>query len=401
MHYRIVLMVAAFVVAAGCSDSTPVAPPDVAEGRALATGETTASDRWMVATRNIIGRREVGSPVMITRNFALIAVAEYNAATAAGAAAATGGKKPSEAGAVAGASAAVLRALYPAEDTAVTAQLASDRAYFRTISAETVYDFTAGEAIGAVIAAQVLARAATDGSDAVWTGPIPVGPAFWTNAAPPAQPVSPLLGQARGWFLTAGNQFRPAAPPAIASAAFATDLAEVRALAAGRTADQLVLAQFWQFASGPSGPIGYFSELAGGLTRAAAYNERKSARVYALIHMAMRDATISCWDAKYAYWLVRPFQVDPSISTPVGRPNFPAYPSAHSCVSASAANVLSGLFPASKSMMDAKVVEAGISRLYAGLHYRFDVTAGQDIGVKVAALALTRVPAINTPVVLR
>jgi len=47
------------------------------------------------------------------------------------------------------------------------------------------------------------------------------------------------------------------------------------------------------------------------------------------------------------------------------------------------------------------VVEAGISRIYAGLHYRFYITAGRNIGVKVAALALTRVPAVNTPVVLR
>jgi len=355
----------------------------------------------MRATRVIIGRREVGSPVMITRNFALIAVAEYNAATAAGAAAPVAGKKPSEAGAVAGASAAMLRALYPAEDTAVTAQLVSDRAYFVTIAAETAFDFAAGEAVGAGIAAQVLARAATDGSNAIWTGTIPVGPAFWSNAAPPAQPVTPLLGQARGWFLTSGDQFRPVAPPAVTSAAFATDLAEVRTLNAARTPDQLALAQFWQFASGPSGPIGHFSELAGGLTNAAAYNERRSARVYALLHMAMRDATISCWDAKYAYWLIRPFQTDPSITTPVGRPNFPSYPSAHSCISAAAANVLTGLFPSSKATMDAKVVEAGISRIYAGLHFRFDITSGQEIGVKVAALALTRVPAVNRPVLLQ
>ncbi len=401
MHNRIVLIVAAVVVAVACSDSTPVAPVAVTEGRALSTGETTASDRWMVATREIVGRREVGSPAMVTRNFALVAVAEYNAATAAGAAAPTAGKKPSEAGAVAGASAAVLRALYSVEDSAVTAQLASDRTYFRTIAAEAAFDFTAGEAIGASIAAEVLARAATDGSNAIWTGTIPVGPGFWTNAPPPAQPVAPSLGQARGWFLTSGDQFRPAAPPAITSTAFATDLAEVRALTAARTPAQLVLAQYWQYASGPSGPIGHFSEVAGGLTKAAAYNERQSARVYALLHMAMRDATISCWDAKYAYWLIRPYQMDPSISTPVGRPNFPSYPSAHSCLAGAAAGVLSSLFPSSKAMMDAQVADAGISRIYGGLHYRFDVTAGQEIGAKVAALALTHVPAVNTPVVLR
>lgn len=167
MHSRIVLMVAAIVTCAACSDTNSVGPQNISEGRALSPGETTASDRWMRSTRVIIGRREVGSPVMITRNFALVAVAEYNAATAAGNSAALAGKKPSEAGAVAGASAAVLRALYPAEDTAITAQLAADRTYFARIAPESSFDFAAGEAVGATVAAQVLARAATDGSNAV------------------------------------------------------------------------------------------------------------------------------------------------------------------------------------------------------------------------------------------
>jgi membrane-associated phospholipid phosphatase len=248
---------------------------------------------------------------------------------------------------------------------------------------------------------QILARAATDRSSAVWTGTIPVGPGYWTNAAPPAQPVAPLWGQVKAWFLTSGDQFRSAAPPSVSTAEYATALAEVKALTIARTADQLTLAQFWQFASGPAGPIGHFTELAGGYTAAAQYNERRTARVYAVLHMAMMDATISCWDAKYAFRYVRPFQADPTITTPVGRPNFPSYPSAHSCITGAAAGVLSDLFPASKTLMDAKVADAGMSRIYAGLHYRFDISAGNTLGTQVAALALTHVPAVNVPVLLR
>ena len=221
------------------------------------------------------------------------------------------------------------------------------------------------------------------------------------NAPAPAQPVAPLWGQSRGWYLTSGDQFRPAAPPAVTSAAFTTDLAEVRAMTAARTPEQLTIAQFWQFASGPSGPIGHFTEVASGLTTAAQMNERRTARVYAVLHTAMFDATISCWDAKYAYWFIRPFQQDANISTPVGRPNFPSYPSAHSCITGTAAGVLTGLFPSAQTMLDAKVVEAGVARIYAGLHFRFDITAGQAIGSKVAALALTHVPASNTAMPLQ
>ena len=391
MHIRIVLAVMTLVACVGCTDASPSGPQSDPEGRALATGEVTASDRWMRLARTIIGRREAG-PLATARNFSLIAVAGYNASVAAGATPAVGGKKPSEAGAVAGAAAAVLHAVYPMEDSVITAQLVADRAYFAGIAAETPFAFARGESTGTQAAARVMARAATDRTNAVWTGTIPTGPGFWLNAPAPAQPVAPLWGQSKGWYLTTGDQFRPAAPPAVASAAFATDLAEVKTITAALTPAQLTIAQFWQFASGPAGPFGHFTDVASGLTSAALMNERRTARVYAVLHTTLFDATIACWDAKYAYWLIRPFQSDATIPTPVGRPNFPSYPSAHSCVTGAAAGVLTGLFPSAKPMLDAKVEEAGIARIYAGLHFRFDVTAGQGIGAKVAALALTKVP---------
>lgn len=400
MHLRIVLSVMTLVAAVGCTDSAPSGPQADPEGRALATGEITASDRWMRVTRTILGRRENG-PLGAARNFSLVAVAGYNASVAAGASPAIGGKKPSEAGAVAGAAAAVLRALYPMEDSVITAQLVADRAYFAGIAAESSFAFARGETTGTQAAAQVIARAATDRTNAVWTGTIPAGPGYWVSAPAPAQPVAPLWGQSKGWYLTSGDQFRPAAPPAVTSAAFATDLAEVKAVTAALTPAQLTVAQFWQFASGPAGPMGHFTEVASGLTTAALMNERRTARVYAVLHTTLFDATIACWDAKYAYWLIRPFQSDATIPTPVGRPNFPSYPSAHSCITGAAAGVLTGLFPSAKTVLDAKVEEAGIARIYAGLHYRFDVTAGQGIGAKVAALALTKVPGSTTAVSLQ
>ncbi len=400
MHLRIVLAVVTIVAAVGCSDSTPSGPAQDPEGRALSTGELTASDRWMRVARTIIGRRETG-PLGSARSFSLVAVAGYNASVAAGAAPAVAGKKPSEAGAVAGAAAAALRALYPMDDTTITAQLVADRTYFAAIAAESAYSFARGETTGTQAAAQVMARAATDRTNAVWTGTIPTGPGFWLNAPAPAQPLAPLWGQSKGWYLTTGDQFRPAAPPASTSAAFATDLAEVKSITAALTPAQLTIAQFWQFASGPAGPFGHFTEVASGLTTAALMNERRTARVYAVLHTTLFDATIACWDAKYAYWLIRPFQADATIPTPVGRPNFPSYPSAHSCVTGAATGVLTGLFPAAKSMLDAKVDEAGIARIYAGLHFRFDITAGQVLGAKVAALALTKVPGSTAAVPLQ
>jgi membrane-associated phospholipid phosphatase len=108
--------------------------------------------------------------------------------------------------------------------------------------------------------------------------------------------------------------------------------------------------------------------------------------------MAAMDATIACYDAKYTYWLIRPYRADPAITTPIGRPNHPSYPSSHACSSAAAANVLAALFPANAAQLDAMADEAGESRLYAGIHYRFDKNAGLRIGRQVAALALSRRP---------
>lgn len=399
MRRHLAIALLAVLSSSGCSDDSASTEPSVsAEGPTLSTNESTAATRWMVVTRNIVGRREVGGPLGTARTFALVAVAQYDAAVSAGTTKVSG-KQPSEAAAVSSASAAVLRALYPVEADSINAQVAADKAYFPNFASESSLDYAAGAAIGQTIATNVLARATADRTDAVWTGTVPTGAGFWVNT-PPAQPVSPRWGEARGWLLTSGNQFRPTAPPAFNSTEYLSALAEVKAFTVNLTPAQLTIAQFWQFASGPGGPMGYFTELATGLTTAQNLNERKTARVYAVLHMAMMDASIGCWDAKYAYWYVRPFQADPTISTPVGRPNFPSYPSAHSCLSGAAAGVLTGLFPSAATTLSAKVVEAGEARIYAGLHFRFDVTAGQELGRKVAALALTRVPAAGVSIPL-
>ncbi len=397
MHARLLSLICFAYALTGCN-SGPEEPAIVAEGPALSANQSTAAERWMLVTRAIVGRREIGSPLGITRSYALVAVAQYNAAVAAGNSK-TSGKRASEPAAVSSASAAVLASLYPAEQSVIDAQVAADASYFPGFPSEGNADYSAGSTLGRTTATAVLARAATDRTDAVYTGTVPIGAGYWVM--PGGQPpIAPRWGEARGWNLTSGSQFRLAAPPAFNSSAFQTAIIEVKSMTVGLTPEQLGIAQFWQFGSGPGGPMGYFTELVTQSTKAAQMNERQTARVYAVLHMAMMDASIGCWDSKYAYWYVRPFQADPTIGTPVGRPNFPSYPSAHSCLSSAAAGVIAGLFPTTKTTMDAKVAEAGVARIYAGLHYRFDITAGQELGYKVAALALTRVPAANVAIPL-
>jgi membrane-associated phospholipid phosphatase len=102
----------------------------------------------------------------------------------------------------------------------------------------------------------------------------------------------------------------------------------------------------------------------------------------------MHDAAVGCWAAKFRYFNPRPSQLDPEIRTVVGLPNFPAYPSGHSTFSAAAASVLSQLFPTAAGELSALAEEAGISRLYGGIHYRSDIERGKEHGQRVAEFAL-------------
>jgi membrane-associated phospholipid phosphatase len=153
--------------------------------------------------------------------------------------------------------------------------------------------------------------------------------------------------------------------------------------------DQLRIAQFWALTTG-SLTVGFWNTEATNRIERYHLNERRAARALALVHMTAMDAAIACYDAKYTYWLIRPYRVDPAITTPIGRPNHPSYPSSHACSSAAAASVLASLFPADAAQLVRMVDEAGESRLYAGIHYRFDKDAGLRIGRQVAALAVQR-----------
>jgi membrane-associated phospholipid phosphatase len=104
--------------------------------------------------------------------------------------------------------------------------------------------------------------------------------------------------------------------------------------------------------------------------------------------MAMHDAAVGCWGVKFLYFNPRPEQLDPSINTVIGLPNFPSYPSGHSTFSAAAATVLGYVFPGSAADFDAMEDEAAISRLYGGIHYRSDIERGKEHGARIGGFAV-------------
>ena len=113
-------------------------------------------------------------------------------------------------------------------------------------------------------------------------------------------------------------------------------------------------------------------------------NPPRVARAYALIASVMFDAFIASQDGKFAYWYLRPHQLDPAIVPLFPVPNFPSYPSNHSTFSATRSEMLAYLFPAHADFIRAVGKEAGDSRIWAGIHYPMDNVAGVQLGKSVA-----------------
>jgi membrane-associated phospholipid phosphatase len=289
---------------------------------------------------------------------------------------------PSEHAAAAAAAAAVLTYLFPNEDTASFNALAREAGEAR-IAAGAAYrsDIDAGYAIGRAVGTATVARARVDGSDAIWSGTLPSGSTAWRPTPPrnvevPFDPTAPAW---RTWVIPAGSAFRPAPPPAIGSPTFVADLDELRRLSASRTVAQADTARYWASES----PSSRWEVFMGDEIARRGLTPVRAARALALGSVATYDAMVACWDAKYFYWLLRPISADPTLKTVFSTPPFPSYPSGHSTLSSAVAEVFAELFPDAAEHYRQKAFEASTSRVLGGVHYRFDVLAGEHLGLQV------------------
>ena len=243
---------------------------------------------------------------------------------------------------------------------------------------------------GRRIAQRVIAEANADGFAQQWSGQAPQAAYAWRSLAKnPAPPAYPAIGNMRTFLLDSGSVFRPAAPPEPGSIRFNDDLEEIRRHTESPSSESARLAKFYEMASGTLA-AGFWNEQAAALIRKDALSEKQAATILATVNAAIMDALVACHDAKYVYWVPRPSQADPSIKPLIGVPNHPSFPSNHACLSTAAARVLAHFFPSEHERLNRMAGEAGASRVYAGIHYRFDVHAGAEIGRKVADVAVAR-----------
>ncbi len=392
---RFAATLAALALASACASDQPgIAGPTTLRGPVPAA--TLASPMWQETARTLVADANF-SALAAGRAYPLLGVAQYRAVQRADAASGSIHQlAQTERGAVAGASVVVLSYLFPAKaqslEAIVTEQLNSP-------SGQSHAEFSAGEAIGRTVGAEIIAGARSDGFGSPNTAIAPVGDGFWTSSTTPATVTAGgQLPEMTRWFLTSANQFRPGPPPKFGSNEFNAALAEIRQISDTRTSQQIQIATYWAMNPGTATPPGFWLDMASTEIAGHGLSEREATHVFALVSSTMADALIACWDAKLTYWLIRPWNADAAITTlaSVGQPNHPSYPSDHSCVSSSAAAVLTVFFPDRSANLDAMVKEAGLSRMYAGIHYRFDIEAGQSLGRSVAEFAIAADAARNS-----
>jgi Ca2+-binding RTX toxin-like protein len=276
------------------------------------------------------------------------------------------------------------------------------------------------------VADQILALRQNDGSGVVL--PPYLGgsePGEWRPTPPAGMPgLHPHWPAVTPFAMTSGDQFRPAAPPDLDSAEYTAAFNEVKeygsATSATRTADQTDIARFWANGAGTASAPGHLSLLAQIVAQQRGNTLEENARLFAAINIAMADAAISCWDAKYEFGFWRPVTgireaandgnpdtvPDASWTPLLVTPPFPGYTSAHSSLSGAAAAVLADFFgtdsvsftlPSQNPAVAARsytsffqaAAESAVSRLYGGIHWSFDnnvgLTAGTALGQYVAA----------------
>jgi len=276
-----------------------------------------------------------------------------------------------------------------------------------------------GIRVGVDVAARLVAARANDGS-AVVPPPFVAGtqPGDY-RPTPPNFPAPVFTGWAdvAPFVIGSASQFRPAPPPAVTSAVYASALNEVKSLgqntSATRTADQTVVAKFW------APPIwNTWNEIADRAVTAHHTNLETSARLFAILNLTFADSVIAFYEAKYHFTVWRPItaiRLGDTIGNPAitGDPSWtplavtaadPSYPGAHSTMSAAGASVLSAFFGdrgqidvtsdtlpgtvRSFTSFGAIATEAGLSRIYAGQHTPLDDAAGQQLGRQVAQFVL-------------
>ncbi len=385
---------------------------------------TTTGDVVLDWNRTLLDavRLDATPPPLASRNMAMTQAAVYDAISAVDGTPGFYVRRSAPAGTspVAAAAAAahrVLTYLYPAQAATFDAALAASLA-----SVPNGPGKTAGVALGHSVADAIIALRSTDGWDKFVNYVPGSQPGDWQPTGPSyASALLPQWADLQPFAMSNPAQFLPPGPPDLASQAWAAAYNEVKSLGSAtgstRTADQTQIARFWADGAGTVTPPGHWNEIATQIAQAQGNSLAANARLLAELNIALADAAIVCWNAKYDYEMWRPITAirggetdgnpntapDANWTPLLVTPNFPEYVSGHSTFSAAAATILTDFFGGNVGFtigspslpgvqrkfisFQAAAEEAGLSRIYGGIHYAFSnqdgLAAGRSLGAYV------------------
>jgi membrane-associated phospholipid phosphatase len=237
-------------------------------------------------------------------------------------------------------------------------------------------DTKAGFELGKRIAEKEIEHTKDYVNTAQWDGKIPDKPGLWRGKFA----MLPLAGQNKTVVLESGSEFRPGPPPD-----FAKEMEEMKNYK--QTFRSLSNAFYWANQSW------FMDNLSKKIFENNLHmNPPRAARINAVVNVASYDAFVACWDAKYAYWGIRPNQYDTTFRPAILiTPPFPGYPSGHAAISGTMAEIYSYFFPDEKELFRQKAKEAAESRFQAGIHFRTDNEVALELGRKVAAKIIEKI----------
>ncbi len=276
------------------------------------------------------------------------------------------------------------------------------------------------ETFGKLMAMAVMTWARTDGGHEAW-GPLrrnranyvpPSGTGKWSATPPAFAPaLLPYWGENRPMVLKAAADCPAPPPPAYAEdagTAFYKQGQEVYSISNAATQEQRQFALYWADDPGKTPtPAGHWAWLTNDLLKSRQASLATAAETFARLNIAMSDAFVAAWYTKYTLSVIRPvtyvqLAIDSNwVPSLMHTPPFPDYPSGHSVQSSAAATVLEREFGANTAFTDnthndrgwgprtfksfkSAADEAAVSRLYAGIHYRFSIDGGKPQGQCVA-----------------
>lgn len=370
----------------------------------LPTPEGDAALDWNQTLLNAI-KSDKTAPPKAARNMAMVHAAIYDAVNAieqthevyhVGADAPDGA---SEEAAAAAAAHRVLVNLYPQQTATFDAALQASLAEIADGKAE-----TDGVNLGKSVADQIVQWRSADGANATVQYTPGTDPGQWEpTPAGFAPALLPQWPNVTPFAMTEGDQFRPDGPPELDSDEYTAELNQVKELggsnSTARTAEQTEIAQFWADGGGTYTPPGHWNEIAQDISLQQGSTLAENARLFALLNIAMADAGIVAWDAKYTYDFWRPITAiqqadsdgnpetagDAEWTPLIATPPFPEYVSGHSTFSGAADAILTSFFgeninfttesaglPEVRRSFESftqAASEAGMSRIYGGIHF--------------------------------